>query len=183
MDVAELILRAADGDQSAMELLDSHCREILTKFFWRKGVDDETVEDLCQMTLLKLWLRAGLFDPAKCGNPVSWVLSIGHRVFIDHCRKEKRTRRLSQVAVDLECLVSSDRVLTTVDHSEVRTVVSKIVSARLSFSDEVVSDWFDGLSSSEAASRRSIPASTSRWRRSQMIEALETSKEFANAFC
>lgn len=180
--VTGMILRAAEGNQSVMELLDAHCRRTLTKLFRRYGVDEETVEDLCQMSMMKIWMRASLFDAVKCENPMSWVMSIGHRTFLDHCRREAKTRRLNRTAVEVEYLASSDNFSAVVDHSEMRTVVSRIVSARLSYSDEVVSDWFDGLSTAEIVERRQVSNPTARWRRAKMIEALESSKEFANAF-
>ena len=180
--ITGMILRAAEGNQSVMELLDAHCRRTLTKLFRRYGVDEETVEDLCQMSMMKIWMRASLFDAVKCENPMSWVMSIGQRTFLDHCRREAKTRRLNRTAVEVEYLASSDNFSAVVDHSEMRTVVSRIVSARLSYSDEVVSDWFDGLSTAEIVERRQVSNPTARWRRAKMIEALESSKEFANAF-
>ncbi len=180
--ITGMILQAAEGDQSAMELLDAHCRRTLTKLFRRYGVDEETVEDLCQISLMKIWMRASLFDAVKCENPMSWVMSIGHRTFLDHRRREATTRRLNRASVEIEYLASSAEVSPAVEHSDLRSFVSRIVSAKLSYCDEVVSDWFDGLTNNESADRRNMSACTSRSRRAKMLEALESSKEFANAF-
>jgi len=179
--MAQLIVLAAAEDHSAMEVLDSRCRRPLIAMFVKHGADDSTAEDLCQMTMLKVWLGAAQYDPMKCVDPMNWVFSIGYRTFLDHCRSERRRRSVMRYDVAVDPAVE-DRRFTSVDHSDLRPVVQKIVSGRFSYADDAVSDLFDGLSASESASVRSVTPSAARWRRYMIIDALETSKEFANAF-
>ena len=51
------------------------------------GANPGNAEELAQDTLLKLWLRADLYDPARSGLS-TWLFRIARNLYIDRIRKE-----------------------------------------------------------------------------------------------
>ena len=56
-------------------------------FMIRKGAAPELAEDLVQETMIKVWTKAGMYDPAK-GTVLAWVFTIARNLRIDRIRKE-----------------------------------------------------------------------------------------------
>jgi len=60
---------------------------------------DGVAEDLAQETLLTVWRKAALFDPASTG-PAAWIFTIARNLRIDALRREQRHG--SNAAGDIE---------------------------------------------------------------------------------
>ncbi len=59
----------------------------LKSFMIRKGASPELAEDLVQETMISVWTKAGLYDPAR-GSVLTWVFTIARNLRIDRIRKE-----------------------------------------------------------------------------------------------
>lgn len=59
----------------------------IKSFIMRKGAPPEMAEDLVQETMISVWTKARLYDPAK-GSPITWVFTIARNLRIDRLRRE-----------------------------------------------------------------------------------------------
>ena len=60
---AELMARAAKGDENAFAVLVERYQDVLLNFFLRKGVSYHDGQDLAQRTLLRLWRYRNRYAP------------------------------------------------------------------------------------------------------------------------
>ncbi|MEM7262236.1 MAG: sigma-70 family RNA polymerase sigma factor [Planctomycetota bacterium] len=85
---------AAGGDELAFECLHRGLGDRVRAFFRRRfGGQPELVEELAQRTWIEVWrsLQKGHFDPTRAAFS-TYLLGIGSKVFLRHCRTEKRGR-------------------------------------------------------------------------------------------
>ena len=57
-------------------------------FLMRSGTADSLAEELAQETMLRVWRRAGSFDPAL-GGPSTWIFVIARNLRVDRLRGER----------------------------------------------------------------------------------------------
>ncbi len=53
----------------------------------RKGAGPDLAEDLVQETMIAVWTKAGLYDPAK-GAVLTWIFTIARNLRIDRLRRD-----------------------------------------------------------------------------------------------
>jgi RNA polymerase sigma-70 factor (ECF subfamily) len=86
---ADLVSRVARGDTEAFLLVyDRHAGRVLALCRHILG-ETMAAEDATQEAFVRLWTRAGQFDPAR-GKVTTWLLTIARRVSIDRLRSEAR---------------------------------------------------------------------------------------------
>ncbi len=91
---AALIRRIADhSDRAAFATLFAHFAPRLKSYMRRLGAADGLAEDLAQETMLAVWRKASLFDPARAGA-ATWVFTIARNLRIDALRRERPTEAL-----------------------------------------------------------------------------------------
>lgn len=87
--MARLILEVArHRDRSAFNRLFVHFAPRLKSYFLRLGATPPQADDLTQDTMLLLWRKAALFDPAKAGAS-TWVFTLARNLRIDALRRER----------------------------------------------------------------------------------------------
>jgi len=86
---------ARSGDRAAFVALFDHFAPRVKGLLMRGGTPAELAEEVAQETLLTVWRKAALFDPAKA-NASTWIATIARNRRIDIARRETRSR-LSQV--------------------------------------------------------------------------------------
>jgi len=84
-----LIARLAAGDRSALGLLYDRYAGPVYALVLRIIADRQVAEDLLQEVFLRVWQRAGTYQPAR-GRPLTWVLGIAHNLAIDEVRRRQR---------------------------------------------------------------------------------------------
>ncbi|MGC8468494.1 MAG: sigma-70 family RNA polymerase sigma factor [Acetobacteraceae bacterium] len=88
-DLAALLGRvAAARDRAAFATLFGHFAPRLKSYFQRLGAAPAQAEDLAQETMLALWHKAALFDPARAGVN-TWVFTIARNLRIDALRRDR----------------------------------------------------------------------------------------------
>lgn len=80
---------AARQDRAAFAELFRCFAPRVKAYLLRLGAPPPTAEDLAQETLLTVWRKAALFDPAKAGVS-TWVFTIARNLRIDALRREGR---------------------------------------------------------------------------------------------
>ncbi len=86
---ALLLAVARERDRNAFQRLFAHFAPRLKAYLMRLGASGAVAEDLAQETMLALWRKAALFDPAKA-SAATWTFTIARNLRIDAIRREKR---------------------------------------------------------------------------------------------
>lgn len=86
---------ARSGDRDAFDQLFDYFAPRVKALLMRGGAPAELAEDIAQETLLSVWRKAAMFDPAKA-SASTWIATIARNRRIDIARRETRSR-LSQV--------------------------------------------------------------------------------------
>lgn len=182
MNLNQHVVRMASGNSESAQVVDTECRPRLHAYL-RRYVDLETAEDLAQITMLKVWKNAASYMPQK--NCLTWVLTIAHRVLIDHLRAESRRQRVSVESVDWIEKVMSHREENPhcqVDCAELRTLATQVAADRIPGGNSVLDDVLRGLTASEVSVRDKVPVSTVLWRRNAVLRAIRESPSFLGLY-
>lgn len=85
----ELLLRVGAGDIDAFEILHHGTRARLHALAVRMARRHEVAEEIVQETFVKVWRRAGSFDPDK-GSAFAWMETILRHSAVDQLRMDVR---------------------------------------------------------------------------------------------
>ncbi len=124
----------------------------------RQGADELMAEELSQETLLMVWRKSQLFDPAKAA-PSTWIFTIARNLRIDRFRKESRPELdPNDPALVPEAEPRADDALELKDRGE---IIRKCLQSLPKDQIEVVRlSYVDGLAHPEIAQRLGIPLGT-----------------------
>jgi len=90
-----IIAIAARRDREAFAELFGHFAPRLKSFFVRSGAASGQAEDLAQETLLMVWRKAALFDPARA-QASTWIFTIARNIRIDARRRQRDPQALAE---------------------------------------------------------------------------------------
>ena len=126
----------------------------------RAGAPAEIAEEIAQETLLTVWRKASLYDPARA-TVSAWVFTIARNVRIDRLRKDMRARQHLQYEL-IECdQEEPDRPDGLLDAAQrearVRTALESLPEEQVRI---VRLSFFDGRPHSEIAEHLGIPLGT-----------------------
>ena len=156
---AELILAIVErGDREAFVLLFSHYFPRVKSFLMRSGAPDPIAEELAQETMLRVWRRAGSFDPSA-GAPSTWIFVIARNLRVDHLRGERPAEALEAEAGDpLDPAPTGEgAVLASERVQRLRAALDSLSTEQASI---VRLSYFEERSHSEIAERLGIPLGT-----------------------
>lgn len=87
---ASLIRAVADrGDRAAFARIYGEFAPRVKAFLMRGGLGAVEAEDIAQETMVRVWRKAQLFDPAKA-SVSTWIFAIARNLRIDHLRRRSR---------------------------------------------------------------------------------------------
>jgi RNA polymerase sigma-70 factor, ECF subfamily len=92
---------AADRDRVAFARLFDYFAPRVKSFMLRSGVAAATAEELAQETMLTVWRKADLFEPASAGA-AAWIFTIARNLRIDAHRREQRAGQSMASDIDTE---------------------------------------------------------------------------------
>ena len=84
-----IVLIAQSRDARAFELLFGHFAPRIKGYLIRLGTSGAVAEDLAQETMLAVWRKAALFDPARA-SASTWIFTVARNLRIDLLRRERR---------------------------------------------------------------------------------------------
>ncbi len=84
-----VVLIAQSRDARAFELLFGHFAPRIKGYLIRLGTSGAVAEDLAQETMLAVWRKAALFDPARA-SASTWIFTVARNLRIDLLRHERR---------------------------------------------------------------------------------------------
>ncbi len=94
---------AQHADRAAFSVLFAHFAPRVKTYLMRHGAAAGTAEDVTQDTMLAVWRKARLFDPAKA-DAGAWIFAIARNMRIDALRRERHP----ELPADDPMLVPSD---------------------------------------------------------------------------
>lgn len=79
---------ARSRDRQAFACLFAYYAPRVKAWMLRAGTPHAAAEELAQDTMLAVWRKAALFDPAKAG-PSTWIFTVARNLRIDAVRRER----------------------------------------------------------------------------------------------
>lgn len=149
---------ARSADRAAFAQLFDHFAPRVKGLLMRGGAPAELAEEIAQETLLAVWRKAALFDPAKA-SASTWIATIARNQRIDIARRETRSR-LSQVyeILDEEGPLQPDEEISGAQReSRVRAAMTDLSSDQYRV---VELAFLEGFSHQEVAKKLAIPLGT-----------------------
>ncbi|MEJ1088980.1 ECF RNA polymerase sigma factor SigK [Microbacterium sp. Mu-80] len=162
--VADLLLRVADGDQSAFAELYDMLSPRVFALILRVVVNRSQSEEVLQEVFLEIWQSAGRFAPNR-GQGRSWVLTIAHRRAVDRVRSSQSSAdRDVRVGIrDLDA--ARDLVAEEVESRlEGQQVARALVALPEAQQEALVLAYYGGYSQSEIAALTGAPLGTVKTR-------------------
>lgn len=172
-DFARLIVAAGRKDRDAFATLFEYFAPRIKTMMMRSGLQDQRAEDLAQDTMLTVWHKAHLFDPAGAG-PSAWIYTIARNLRIDRLRREQRAQRVEgEVAPgsDAEQTLPDSQLVTLQAEEHVRLGLAKLSEDQKTV---VTLSFFENKPHSEIAQALGIPLGTVKSRLRLAIKRLRT---------
>ena len=155
---ALIVAIARSADREAFAKLFDHFAPRVKGLLMKAGTSAELAEEVAQETLLAVWRKAAMFDPAKA-SAGTWIATIARNLRIDIARRETRSR-LSQVyeILDEDGPEQPDAAVSGAE----RDVRIRAAMTELSPDQYRVVElaFLEGLSHQDVARRLAIPLGT-----------------------
>jgi RNA polymerase sigma-70 factor (ECF subfamily) len=159
-DPVRLITRiAATQDRGAFAELFQHYAPRVKAMMMRRGASADRAEDLAQETLLRLWRKAGQYNPERA-SASAWVYTIARNVSVDLVRREACAAAWlnEQGSFEEEDPDQPEQHLLVSEREDlVRSTLATLPEEQLRV---VRLSFFDGLAHSEIAELLGIPLGT-----------------------
>jgi RNA polymerase sigma-70 factor, ECF subfamily len=162
--VGDLLLRIAEGDQSAFARLYDMLSPRVFGLVLRVLVDRAQSEEVLQEVFLEIWQSAARFAPNR-GQGRSWVLTIAHRRAVDRVRSSQAASDRDVRAGFRDLDVAHDSVAEQVELKIEGRRVAKALDALPEAQREAITlAYFGGYSQSEIAALLGAPLGTIKTR-------------------
>ncbi len=148
---------ADSRDRAAFLALFEHYALQLKGYFIRRGVSLARADDLVQETMLRLWVKAGFFDPLK-GSPSAWVFTIARNLHLTRLRDrhlalpEEDSSTVEDTTPTPDVLLAAREV-----QSRLRQEIEKLSAVQ---ADLLQASFFEDKPHLEIAQARNIPIGT-----------------------
>jgi RNA polymerase sigma-70 factor (ECF subfamily) len=153
----ELIARVANGQQEALGQLYDRYAPVMLAIGLRMLRDRDEAEDMVQDVFVEVWKRAGDYD-ARRGRVKTWLCLRARSRSLDRIKSPRLARRSSLDQTDRgPGPTTVNAGPGQVDGQRVRSAVDALPADQR---EVLVLGYFEGLSSSEIATRLDIPMGT-----------------------
>jgi RNA polymerase sigma-70 factor, ECF subfamily len=162
MDCGRLISAIAmRQDRHAFAQLFEYFAPRIKAFMLRSGAGEANAEELAQETMLTVWKKAALFDPASSGA-AAWIFTIARNLRIDAHRRDQRGGAVEPSGVELEFQIDEapqpDAQLASAQSDErVRAALSQLSTDQLRV---IELSFFEEKAHAEIAQMLDIPLGT-----------------------
>lgn len=148
-------------DRAAFSALFEFFAPRIKAFMLRSGASEAGAEELAQETMLAVWRKAALFDPASAGA-AAWIFTIARNLRIDAHRRERRGGMIETSDVEIEFQIDDspqpDALLATTQSEErVRSALTKLSDDQMRV---VELSFFEEKAHAEIAQALNIPLGT-----------------------
>ena len=164
-DLASLIRKVADGDQSGLTALYDSTSRLIFGLILRIVNDRATAEEVLLDVYTQIWRQALNYDTTR-GAPLAWMMTIARSRAIDRLRSGKHDLQ-GKEPLDSIGEVSSSAINpeeATVNSERRRIVRSALETLSVEQREVIELAYFSGLSHSEIALRLGQPLGTVKTR-------------------
>jgi RNA polymerase sigma-70 factor (ECF subfamily) len=151
-----IVAVARNQDRSAFARLFQHFAPRIKTLMMQLGAPPVRAEELAQDTMLSVWRKAHLFDPAGA-SASGWIYRIGKNLHIDALRRDQR---LAAIPADEETasVPQPDATLSARESEvRVRTAIAQLSSEQLRV---ITLSFFEDKPHAEIAKELGIPLGT-----------------------
>ncbi len=167
---ARLILAiAAHGDRQAFAALFERFAPRVKGYLVRLGVSAGAAEELAQETMLAVWRKAALFDPARAGAS-TWIFTIARNLRIDALRRDRPAPPAEEIAPEPEAPADA-AVLAAERDARVRRALAALSREQ---AEVVELSFFSDEPHSTIAERLGLPLGTVKSRLRLAMSRLRT---------
>jgi len=168
VDDAALVAGVVRGDRNALAALYDRHGSVLMAVGLRIVGDRPLAEDLLHDVFLEAWHQAATFDPAR-GTVRAWLVTRMRSRALDRRNAGTRSARLLKTAAE-EAPAASPAETAGIDQERVRRLVSALPEE---LNLVIGLAYFEGLSSSEIATRLGVPIGTVKSRTARAVSLLK----------
>ena len=143
-------------DRQAFALLFGHFAPRLKNFFFRSGAPDGLAEDLAQETMLAVWRKAGLYDPARA-QAATWIFTIARNLRTDAWRRQRDPNTVAEFFEAAPQPLPSDDILSAERCAQVRHAIAQLPGDQ---AEAIRLSFFEDRPHSEIASVLGLPLGT-----------------------
>jgi RNA polymerase sigma-70 factor (ECF subfamily) len=166
---------AAHQDRTAFASLFEYFAPRIKTYMQRSGVNDVRAEELAQETMLAVWRKAALFDPASA-SAATWIYAIARNLRIDAYRRERRGQigETSDVALEFradEAPQPDVRLASAQSDQRVRAALAALSAEQMRV---IELSFFEERAHSEIAKLLGIPLGTVKSRMRLAMKRLRT---------
>ena len=170
-----LLAAVARGEPAALAALHARFAAAVTALALRVVGDRAAAEEVAQEVFLRVWLRAGAFDPAR-GRAAAWLLALARHEAIDHARRRRPATLPATGLADLALGRLADPRADPereVVLAERRRAIAAALGALPAPQRAVIEQlYFGDLTHAEAAERLGVPLGTVKSRRALALRRL-----------
>lgn len=159
-ELTQLLDRCANGDSHAFKRVYALTAPKLTAITLKMVRDEQLTFDIMQQSYLKIWEKAGTYDPNK-GKAFSWMLVVTRNKSLDCLRKLKREGYSDELTdlIEDETAQSDDRAKAWMLRRLIAPYLDKLSPQT---TQAVLLSAVHGLSSREIGERLNVPTNTAK---------------------
>lgn len=172
LDLAELLARVSQGDQTAFKDVYERTSAKLYGVILRIVKGPELANDVLQDSYLRIWQKASTYDPAS-GRPMTWMIAIARYAAIDLVRK--RGKNAQHIEIELPG-TAEDPERQVIVKDQLGRCLGRLARPQL---ECVVLAYCNGYSREELAHHFSVQVPTIKTRLRHALNALRTCLEAA----
>ena len=150
----------ARGDRRSLELVYEMTSSKVFSTILRIVRRRERAEDILQDVYIKVWRRAGRFDPSK-GSPITWLCAIARNSALNDVRRSGREQEIADddfpEVADTDLVAADDWLCAAEDSAALNKCLDQL---RSDHRRSITMAFFDGLSHSELAEKVNVPLGT-----------------------
>jgi len=161
----DLVKQFVSGDQSAIEVLIHRHKNRVYTYILLIVKNQELAEDIFQDTFIKVIKSLDKGKYQEKGIFLSWVIRIAHNLIIDHFRKEKHLKTMSNEDSELDIFNSKkfsdanveDNIIQDQIENDVRRLIDELPSDQ---KEVILLRHYGGLSFKEIADQTDVSINT-----------------------
>lgn len=156
--LVDALAQVAQADKAALRRVYDLTHAKLFGVCFRICQDREVAADIVQETYIKIWRRAGRFDPAQA-SPITWLCAIARNGAIDWCR----ANRVAMAGIDEVGQIADDRVSAAqqIEGEQSRARIAHCLDELGGNPAEAIrAAFFGGLTYTQLAERMRVPLGT-----------------------
>jgi len=174
----DLMVSVARGDRTAFRTLYDRSSAKLFGVVLRILKNRQKSEDVLQDVFLRIWQKAGSYDPAQ-GKPITWMATIARNRAIDIIRSARPETTVDEPGDEEEIFRLGGAEAESIDVTELESL--RICLGEMKHDDRnyVLLAYYEGYSREELANRFDAPVGTIKTRLRRGLIALRTCLERA----